>query len=127
MTYSATFCARRHDMTPTRPSLGLLIMAASPEPDTQEELYIHSTSESESLDLSDSGDDLECIGVHLSPLDHQKARVNVMQLYTYYRNNSQTRTWSGAGLGLDLAPKDGGHPVRLIAIGLSQVLRFRSR
>ena len=31
--------------------------------DTQEELDIHSTSESESVDLYDSGDDLECINV----------------------------------------------------------------
>ena len=79
-------------------------MAASP--DTQEELDIHSTSELESVDLSDSGDDPECIGVNSSPLDHQRVRVNVTQ---FYRNNSQTRTWSGSGLGLDLAPKDGGH------------------
>ena len=36
-------------------------MAASP--DTQEELDTHSTSESESVDFCDSGDDLECISL----------------------------------------------------------------
>ena len=57
-------------------------MTASP--DTQEELDIYSTSESESVDLSDSGDDLECIGIivwyQFEPYRPSERRVNVMQL-----------------------------------------------
>ena len=45
-------------------------MAVSP--DAQEELDIYSTSESQSVDLSDSGDDLGCIGVSSIPIDHQR-------------------------------------------------------
>ena len=73
--------------------LGLLIMAASP--DTQEELDTHSTSEYESVDFCDSGDDLESAswaGINLSLIYKERARVNVTCCSC--SNNSPTRTWA---------------------------------